>query len=84
MAKADINDIIDRNIDAFILYKENVPFLKGGVAASYVFQTPKGLGMSSPQTGLFNSKFTFREKLYRGQTLDQIEKKLEDQYKIKL
>jgi hypothetical protein len=37
MAKADINDIIDRNIDAFILYKENVPFLKGEVAASYVF-----------------------------------------------
>jgi hypothetical protein len=36
-AKTDINDIIERNIDAFILYKENVPFLKGGVAASYVF-----------------------------------------------
>ena len=40
MAKTDINDIIERNIDAFILYKENVPFLKGGVAASYVVQTP--------------------------------------------
>jgi hypothetical protein len=37
IGKTDINDIIDRNIDAFILYKENVPFLKGGIAASYVY-----------------------------------------------
>jgi hypothetical protein len=75
VAKADINDIIDRNIDAFILYKENVPFLKGGAAASYVVQTPLGLNLNSPKIGFSNNNIKGSEKLYKGLTLDQVEEK---------